>query len=87
MNQTHPNKVGLTFGAFLGGAHLLWAILVLLGWAQPLFDFIFKIHMIEPPFIVAPFDVTLATMLVVVTTVIGYIFGYVFALVWNKFHK
>ena len=34
-------KLGIAFGALLGGAHLLWALLVALGWAQSLMNFVF----------------------------------------------
>ena len=32
-------KAGITFGALLGVSHLSWAMLVALGWAQPLMGF------------------------------------------------
>jgi hypothetical protein len=37
----NPNKVRHVIGAFIGGRHFLWSLLVLLGWAQPILDFIF----------------------------------------------
>ncbi len=82
-----PHKVGLAFGAFLGAVHLLWSVLVFLGWGQPLLDFIFSLHMIHPVYEVGPFDVMMAGSLVVVTAIIGYALGYVMTLFWNKVHK
>jgi hypothetical protein len=38
---TNPHKVGLVIGAPIGGWHLVWSPLVLLGWAQPFIDYIF----------------------------------------------
>ena len=87
MNQIHPNKVGLSLGILLGGFHLLWALLVLFGYAQQLIDFIFKVHMIEPAYFISPFNLTMAVTLIIVTAIVGYIIGYIFALVWNKLHK
>jgi hypothetical protein len=39
--MSNPNKVGLVVAALIGGWHVLWSLLVLLGWAQPILDFIF----------------------------------------------
>lgn len=85
--MTNPNKVGLVFGVVLGGWHLVWSILVLLGVAQWLYDFILWAHMIHLPITVGPFEGTAALTLVVVTAIVGYIFGYIGALVWNRFHR
>jgi hypothetical protein len=38
---TNPSKVGLVIGALIGGWHVVWALLVLIGRAQPILDFIF----------------------------------------------
>lgn len=82
-----PSKTALAVGIFLGGWHLLWSLLVLVGWAQPLLDFIFNLHMIAPVYQVQAFDWTRALGLIVITAIIGYIIGYAFALIWNKLHR
>ena len=66
---------------------LLWALLVLLGWAQPLMDFVFWAHMINPVYVVKAFDPKAAATLVVITFIMGYAFGFVGALLWNKLHR
>lgn len=81
-----PVKVGISLGFFLGGAHLLWSLFVALGIAQPLLGFIFRLHMIQPAYVVAPFDMSLAIGLVLITFVIGCIAGFLFALLWNWAH-
>jgi hypothetical protein len=81
------NKVGLVIGALIGGWHGLWALLVLLGWAQPLMDFVFWAHMINPVYVVKAFDPKAAATLVVITFIMGYAFGFVGALLWNKLHR
>ena len=35
------HTLGLALATFIGGWHLVWSLLVLLGWAQPLIDFVF----------------------------------------------
>ena len=85
MNQLNPRATGLAVGAFAGGAHLIWTILVALGWAQALASFVLWAHMISTPVIVVgPFDITAAITLVGMTAVAGYVAGSVFALIWNR---
>lgn len=85
--KLNPSKVALTTGFLLGGWHLAWSILVALGLAQPLLDFIFGIHMIANPYQVTGFDITKAGMLIVITFLVGYVVGYIFANIWNSVHK
>jgi hypothetical protein len=81
------NKVGLVIGALIGGWHFIWVLLVLIGWAQPIIDFIFWAHMIQPIYVVKPFDPLAAVALIVITSVIGYIFGLLGAVIWNRLHR
>jgi hypothetical protein len=84
--MANKHTVGLWFGAVLGGMHLMWALMVALGVAQPAYDFILWAHMIHLPLIIGPFDMTAAITLVIMTAVIGYVMGWVGAWVWNKVH-
>lgn len=83
----NANKVGMVAGVLLGGFHLMWALLVLSGFAQAIYDFILWAHMIHIPIIIGPFDPTAAVTLVIMTFVVGYVMGYIGALVWNRFHR
>jgi hypothetical protein len=67
MHLLDPNKTGLVVGAFLGGWHLLWAILVAAGMAQSLLDFILWAHMIHVTWTVGPFDWKAAIALITLT--------------------
>ena len=78
------NKVGLMIGGLLGGWHLLWSLLVLLGWAQPVLNFIFWMHMIRSIYVVKTFDPGAALTLVLVTTAMGYGGAYLGATLWPK---
>jgi hypothetical protein len=68
----------------IGGWHVAWSLLVLIGWAQPILDFIFWAHMIKPVYFVKPFNLLAAVALIVVTAVIGYVFGFFGAVIWNR---
>ena len=74
-------------GALTGGWHLLWSLLVLIGWAQPILDFIFWAHMIKPVYFVKSFDALAAAVLILITAVIGYVFGFLGAIIWNRLHR
>jgi hypothetical protein len=83
----NPNKVGLVIGALIGGWHFVWSLLVGIGWAQPIIDFIFWAHMIKPVYFIKPFDPVAGGTLVVITGVIGYVFGFLGAVFWNRLHR
>ena len=84
--MTHFNvgRTGLVLGILLGGFHAVWAALVAGGWGQPLLDLIFRLHFIDPPYHVAPFQIGTAALLVGLTFVLGGFSGMAFAVVWNR---
>ncbi len=83
----NTKKTGLALGAFVGLGHLVWSILVFLGWGQGFLNFIFGLHSLTTPVTVVGFDLMRSVWLVVVTSIVGYVFGFVFAYIWNKVHK
>lgn len=83
MGRLNPHRLGLVLAPLLGGWHLLWALLVALGWAQPVIDFIFWIHFIKPIYVIEPFDIERSVILIAVTSSIGYAGGYCLGLLWN----
>lgn len=85
MNRVHASSFGFAFGVFLGAWHALWAFLVWAGAAQWLLDFIFRLHMIAPPYHVTAFSPVTAVGLVLVTGGIGYASGWFVGFVWNQF--
>lgn len=81
------NRAGLVLGVLLGGVHLLWALLVAVGAAQPLMDFIFWLHFIRPVYVVEGFGILRAGALVLLTGTIGYAMGTAYAVLWNHLHR
>jgi len=87
MSQVDCNKAGLAVGRLLGGWHLIWSILVAVGWGQPLIDFVLWMHMIHLQYIVGPFEPAAAVILVLLTTLTGFAIGWLLAFVWNTLHR
>jgi len=80
-------RKALVWGVCLAGFHLVWIILVLLKWAQPLLNCIFKLHMLSVPVQVQPFNLAYAIILLCVTFVIGTFYGLIFYSVKKKLIK
>ena len=79
------HSTGLALGCLLGGMHLLWALLVASGFAQPVMDFIFWLHFIRPVYVIEGFNVARAAGLVALTD--GYATGAAFALLLNRLYR
>lgn len=83
----NSHKIGLVVGLFFGLWHAFWEVLILLGLAQPLLDFMSSMHSLNNPYTVESFSLGRAIGLVVTTYIVGYIVGSVFATIYRKFHK
>ena len=62
------------------------ALAVLLGWAQALINFIFRLHFIAPPYQVGAFVLGRGALLIAVATTVAYVFGSIVAAIWNWVH-
>jgi len=87
MQKINPVKLGLALGGVVGLWHLCWAVLVAVGWAQPVLDFLLWMHFIEPAFHVGPFAATTAFVLVAVTGAVGFVGGLFLAAAWNWLNR
>lgn len=87
VEKLDKNKIGVILGAFFAVIHALWSLLVLIGLAQKLMNFIFRLHFLNNPFTIKAFSLFTAIELIVVTFIVGYIFGWIFAWVWNVLHR
>jgi len=83
----NKNKAALVFGSFIALIHFVWGLAIAFSWAQPWMDFVYKMHFLNNPFTVMPFDLMRILGLVVIAFVMGYIVGYVFAVLWHKLHN
>lgn len=80
-------KKAMIGGIFLSSLHLCWLVLILANWAQPIMDFIFKLHMLNSPFQVQPFDPILALGLLILTFIVGSSFVVIFCLIKDTLNK
>jgi hypothetical protein len=87
MGRVHRGKATLVLGVLIGGWYLLWSQAVAASEAQPVIDFIFWRHFIKPVYVVEPFVLSRAALLVLVTAAIGGAIGYCFAVLWNWLHR
>ena len=82
-----PKKAGLVGAVIIGGWHVVWSLLIILGWAQALVNFSLWAHMLQVPVVAGPFDVAAAATVIVIAAIIGYAVGYILATVWNRVHS
>ena len=87
MRAIDPIKSGLVLGTLMGGLHLVWALLVAVGWAQAILNFVLWMHFIKPIYLVEPFDIGTAALLVVVTAFVGFVIAFLFGMLWNHLHR
>ena len=77
----------MALGSLLGAVHVFWALLVGLGWAQPVVDFIHSVHFMKSTEMVGAFNLGTALLLVIVASLIGYTLGWLFGYFWNRIQK
>lgn len=87
MKKINPGEAGIALGGLLGLWHAVWAVLVMIGMAKPLLDFILSLHFLSNPYQMMPFNLMTAVLLVIVTAILGYVMGYIFGLLWNSVAK
>ncbi len=76
----------MVLGVFVALMHLVWMLMIYLGFGQWYLDWIFGLHLLSNPFVVMPFNFGAALTLIIFTFVVGYVMGWVFATIWNKLH-
>lgn len=87
MKEVNPKQTALFLGTFVSLIHIVWSVLVLLGFAQILVDFIYWLHFLNNPFSVQSFEVSRALILIVITFCVGFGVGFVAGSLWNTVLK
>ncbi len=83
----NPNKIGLTLGSLAALAHLIWAIIIKLGFGGNILGGIMRLHFISAPVAITPFKIGTAIFLIIAAFVGGYVLGWLFAFFWNYYDK
>lgn len=82
-----PAIAALVGGFALSSLHLCWVLVVASGCAQPLLDFIFRLHMLSSPFRVQPFSLGLSAALLLLTFLVGAGYGLLFHALRQAFRR
>jgi hypothetical protein len=83
MGYVPVNRAGLTLAGVLAAWHAIWAALAAFGVAQPLYDFVFRLHFMRSDAAMGAFDLASAGMLIGLTAAVGYLTGAALAVTWN----
>ena len=83
VDELNKNHIGLTLGSIFGLMHLLWVIVVGLGFGQSLANFWHSMHFLTDMHTFAGFSFGTAVLGVIMAFVSGYVIGFVFAALWN----
>ena len=83
----NPNKIGFTLGSLAALVHLVWAIIVKLGFGSNVLGGIMRLHFISCPAAITPFSIGTAIFLVILTFIGGYVLGWLFATFYNYYDK
>jgi uncharacterized membrane protein YjjP (DUF1212 family) len=83
MGYVDPNRLGIVAAVLLTLWHGVWMTLVAAGVAQPVADFVLRMHSMKSEVVVEPFDAGMAGLLLVATAALGYVGGVTAAAIWN----
>ncbi len=83
----NKNRMGLTLGSLFSLSHLLWVIIVALGFGQKILDSAHSYHFVGGDHPVESFTFLTALLGVIFAFICGYIVGWLFACIWNYFKK
>ncbi|HEY6048966.1 MAG TPA: hypothetical protein VIV07_07970 [Sphingomicrobium sp.] len=76
-------KTAMAVGTVFAASHIMWVVLVGVGWATAVLKFVLEMHFLKINFELAPYSAFTAFSLVAITFCVGALLGAIFALVWN----
>lgn len=84
-NQISEKKAAMLLATFAVTVHIIWSVLVALGFADDYVNWMLGMHFISAPTVtVGAFDIVTALSLIVSVAIVAYIAGFIFALAWNR---
>jgi len=83
MGYVNPNRLGVVLAVILAVWHGLWMVLVAAGVAQPIVDFVLRLHFMKPDMVVQQFEPGAAALLLGASSGLGYVAGVSMAMLWN----
>jgi len=84
MDKINANKLGLTVGYFAVLMHLVLVILVALGVADAVLNWVLPLHFLSLAVGFTAFNLLTAVELLIAAFIGGYVIGYVFAYIYDK---
>ena len=83
MRHISVGRTAMAVGTVFAAWHTMWVVLVGLGWATEVLNFILELHFLKISFQVASYSAFTAFSLVAITFCAGALLGAIFACVWN----
>ena len=83
MRQVSVLRSSVTIGMLVALWHAIWVILVALGWAGIVLDFVLKLHFIGLRVQILPYSAVTGMILLLVAFTVGAFLGALAAMIWN----
>ena len=83
VNTLNVKQSAMAFGTIFFIIHLVWVIIVALGFGQSVFDWLSSTHFLKDFHEIASFDLVTAIVLLVRAYIAGLVFGWLLAICWN----
>ena len=76
-------KTAMAVGTVFAAWHIMWVVLVRVGWASEVLNFVLELHFLKVDFQLSPYSAFTAFSLLAITFCVGALLGAILALVWN----